>query len=84
MLHVYLSVNQLACEKLLEVVSGLVPPGQMPTKNPDDHIRVKSKTKKGKMTILKSLVMMEYSLIHNWWTIFRVCRERSEIASLQQ
>lgn len=61
-----LSVNQLACEKLLDVVNGLVPPSQMPTKSPEDQTRLKSKTKKGKMTLLRSLVIMKYTLMRKW------------------
>lgn len=45
------SVYQLACEKLLDVVSGLVPPSQIPTKGPEDQTRVKSKAKKGKIKL---------------------------------
>ncbi|KAA8588965.1 hypothetical protein FQN60_010310 [Etheostoma spectabile] len=37
----------MACEKLLDVVGGLVPPSQEPTKSPEDHGRVKNKTRKG-------------------------------------
>lgn len=44
----YVSGVKMACEKLLDVVSGLVPPAQMPTKVPDDMIRVKTKVRKGK------------------------------------
>lgn len=44
----YASGVKMACEKLLDVVSGLVPPAQMPTKVPDDMIRVKPKVRKGK------------------------------------
>lgn len=45
--HYALGEYRLACEKLLDVVSGLVPPSQMATKSPEDQTRVKSKTKKG-------------------------------------
>lgn len=37
----------MACEKLLEVVSGLVPPNQEAPKTPEDPVRVKTKTRKG-------------------------------------
>lgn len=47
-------VDQMACEKLLDVVSGLVPPNQELTKAPEDLSRIKSKTRKGK----------HYSFIH--------------------
>lgn len=40
-------VHQMACEKLLDVVSGLVPPTQVPAKTPEDQGRVKAKTRKG-------------------------------------
>lgn len=43
-------VHQMACEKLLDVVSGIVPPNQEPTKTPEDQGRVKNKTRKGKIT----------------------------------
>eukprot|EP00064_Thunnus_orientalis_P004181 superscaffoldBa00000372_g4192 len=38
---------QMACEKLLDVVSGLVPPNHEPTKTQEDQGRVKTKTRKG-------------------------------------
>lgn len=38
----------MACEKLLEVVSGLLPPNQEAPKTPEDPVRVKTKTRKGK------------------------------------
>lgn len=44
-----MSVAQMACEKLLDVVGGLVPPSQTPTKTPEDQNRVKTKTRKGKI-----------------------------------
>lgn len=40
-------VHQMACEKLLDVVSGLVPPTQVPAKTPEDQGRVKAKARKG-------------------------------------
>lgn len=49
------SVHQMACEKLLDVVSGLVPPNQVPTKTPEDQSRVKTKTRKGKITACKTM-----------------------------
>ncbi|XP_070768860.1 integrator complex subunit 10 isoform X1 [Enoplosus armatus] len=45
--HYALGEYRMACEKLLDVVSGLVPPTQEPTKNPEDQCRVKTKTRKG-------------------------------------
>ncbi|KAF1384655.1 hypothetical protein PFLUV_G00122450 [Perca fluviatilis] len=45
--HYALGEYRMACEKLLDVVGGLVPPGQEPTKSPEDHGRVKNKTRKG-------------------------------------
>uniref|UniRef100_A0A3Q0S4Y8 Integrator complex subunit 10 n=1 Tax=Amphilophus citrinellus TaxID=61819 RepID=A0A3Q0S4Y8_AMPCI len=45
--HYALGEYRMACEKLLEVVSGLVPPNQEPPKAPEDQVRVKTKTRKG-------------------------------------
>uniref|UniRef100_A0AAQ6IBG1 Integrator complex subunit 10 n=1 Tax=Anabas testudineus TaxID=64144 RepID=A0AAQ6IBG1_ANATE len=45
--HYALGEYRMACEKLLDVVSGLVPPNQEPTKIPEDQSRVKTKTRKG-------------------------------------
>ncbi|XP_044061295.1 integrator complex subunit 10 isoform X1 [Siniperca chuatsi] len=45
--HYALGEYRMACEKLLDVVSGLVPPNQEPTKNLEDQGRVKTKTRKG-------------------------------------
>ncbi|XP_034037399.1 integrator complex subunit 10 isoform X2 [Thalassophryne amazonica] len=45
--HYALGEYRMACEKLLDVVSGLVPPIQEPTKTPDEQGRVKTKTRKG-------------------------------------
>ncbi|XP_032384301.1 integrator complex subunit 10 isoform X2 [Etheostoma spectabile] len=45
--HYALGEYRMACEKLLDVVGGLVPPSQEPTKSPEDHGRVKNKTRKG-------------------------------------
>lgn len=45
--HYALGEYRMACEKLLDVVSGLVPPSQEPTKTPEDQFRVKTKTRKG-------------------------------------
>ena len=39
----------MACEKLLDVVGGLVPPNQVQTKTLEDQGRVKTKTRKGKV-----------------------------------
>uniref|UniRef100_A0A8C9YSZ3 Integrator complex subunit 10 n=1 Tax=Sander lucioperca TaxID=283035 RepID=A0A8C9YSZ3_SANLU len=44
--HYALGEYRMACEKLLDVVGGLVPPSQEPTKSPEDHGRVKNKTRK--------------------------------------
>jgi len=41
-------VYQMACEKLLDVVGGLIPPNTEPSKAPEDQSRVKTKTRKGK------------------------------------
>lgn len=46
----------MACDKLLDVVGGLVPPNQTPTKAPEDQGRNKTKAKKGEITV--------------WWTVF--------------
>ncbi|XP_070693559.1 integrator complex subunit 10 [Pempheris klunzingeri] len=45
--HYALGEYRMACEKLLDVVSGLVPPIQEPTKTPEDQGRAKTKTRKG-------------------------------------
>ncbi|XP_067375534.1 integrator complex subunit 10 isoform X1 [Channa argus] len=45
--HYALGEYRMACEKLLDVVSGLVPPNQEPTKTPEDQVRVKTKMRKG-------------------------------------
>ncbi|XP_029296800.1 LOW QUALITY PROTEIN: integrator complex subunit 10 [Cottoperca gobio] len=45
--HYALGEYRMACEKLLDVVGGLMPPTQEPTKSPEDWGRVKTKTRKG-------------------------------------
>ncbi|XP_034546838.1 integrator complex subunit 10 isoform X3 [Notolabrus celidotus] len=45
--HYALGEHRMACEKLLDVVSGIVPPSQEPTKTQDDQSRVKTKSRKG-------------------------------------
>uniref|UniRef100_A0A8C4E0U5 Integrator complex subunit 10 n=1 Tax=Dicentrarchus labrax TaxID=13489 RepID=A0A8C4E0U5_DICLA len=45
--HYALGEYRMACEKLLDVVTGLVPPNQEPTKTPEDQARVKTKARKG-------------------------------------
>lgn len=45
--HYALGEYRMACEKLLDVVSGLVPPNQELTKAPEDQNRFRSKTRKG-------------------------------------
>uniref|UniRef100_A0A7N8YDK1 Integrator complex subunit 10 n=1 Tax=Mastacembelus armatus TaxID=205130 RepID=A0A7N8YDK1_9TELE len=45
--HYALGEYRMACEKLLDVVSGLVPPNQEPTKTSEDQGRVKTRTRKG-------------------------------------
>ncbi|XP_004545465.3 integrator complex subunit 10 isoform X1 [Maylandia zebra] len=45
--HYTLGEYRMACEKLLEVVSGLLPPNQEAPKTPEDPVRVKTKTRKG-------------------------------------
>uniref|UniRef100_UPI0037E8FE6C integrator complex subunit 10 isoform X1 n=1 Tax=Semicossyphus pulcher TaxID=241346 RepID=UPI0037E8FE6C len=45
--HYALGEHRMACEKLLDMVSSLVPPNQEATKTPDDQGRVKTKTRKG-------------------------------------
>ncbi|XP_011478515.1 integrator complex subunit 10 isoform X2 [Oryzias latipes] len=45
--HYALGEYRMACEKLLDVVSGLIPPNQDQTKAPEDHNRVRSKSRKG-------------------------------------
>ncbi|XP_077434618.1 integrator complex subunit 10 isoform X2 [Vanacampus margaritifer] len=44
--HYALGEYRLACEKLLDVVSGLVPPNHEPTKPSEDQTKVKTKLKK--------------------------------------
>ncbi|XP_037116740.1 integrator complex subunit 10 isoform X1 [Syngnathus acus] len=44
--HYALGEYRMACEKLLDVVSGVVPPNHEPTKTPEDQTRVKTKMKK--------------------------------------
>lgn len=46
-MYCVLLVPQMACEKLLDVVGGLVPPTQVPAKTPEDQGRVKAKARKG-------------------------------------
>lgn len=41
-------VFQMACEKLLDVVSGLVPPNYEPSKVAEDQGRIKGKIRKSK------------------------------------
>ncbi|XP_017565232.1 integrator complex subunit 10 isoform X2 [Pygocentrus nattereri] len=45
--HYALGEHRLACEKLLEVVSGLVPQNQEPTKSSEEQGRVRNKPRKG-------------------------------------
>ncbi|TNN70514.1 Integrator complex subunit 10 [Liparis tanakae] len=45
--HYALGEYRMACEKLLDVVGGLMAPSQEPTKNPEDQGRVKTKMRKG-------------------------------------
>uniref|UniRef100_A0AAQ5XEJ8 Integrator complex subunit 10 n=1 Tax=Amphiprion ocellaris TaxID=80972 RepID=A0AAQ5XEJ8_AMPOC len=45
--HYALGEYRMACDKLLDVVSGLVPPNQELTKAPEDQGRVKTKSRKG-------------------------------------
>ncbi|KAM7389725.1 hypothetical protein PAMP_023685 [Pampus punctatissimus] len=45
--HYALGEYRMACEKLLDVVSGLVPPNHESTKTSEDQGRVKTKTRKG-------------------------------------
>ncbi|XP_012737624.2 integrator complex subunit 10 isoform X4 [Fundulus heteroclitus] len=45
--HYALGEYRMACEKLLDVVSGLVPPNQELTKVTEDQSRIKSKTRRG-------------------------------------
>ncbi|KAM8732152.1 integrator complex subunit 10 isoform X1 [Acanthopagrus latus] len=45
--HYALGEYRMACEKLLDVVGGLVPPNQVQTKTLEDQGRVKTKTRKG-------------------------------------
>ncbi|XP_019730446.1 integrator complex subunit 10 isoform X4 [Hippocampus comes] len=44
--HYALGEYRMACEKLLDVVSGLVPPNHEPVKASEDQMRVKTKVKK--------------------------------------
>ena len=41
----------MACDKLLDVVGGLVPPNQIPTKTPEDQVRIKAKVRKGESAV---------------------------------
>lgn len=41
----------MACDKLLDVVGGLVPPNQIPTKTLEDQGRIKTKARKGEITV---------------------------------
>lgn len=43
----FICFHQMACEKLLDVVNGLVPPNQEPAKTAEDQGRVKTKSRKG-------------------------------------
>ncbi|XP_033488873.1 integrator complex subunit 10 isoform X1 [Epinephelus lanceolatus] len=45
--HYALGEYRMACEKLLDVVGGLVPPTQELTRTPEDQGRVKTKARKG-------------------------------------
>lgn len=45
------SVFKMACDKLLDVVGGLVPPNQIPTKTLEDQGRIKTKARKGEITV---------------------------------
>ncbi|XP_024139073.1 integrator complex subunit 10 isoform X1 [Oryzias melastigma] len=45
--HYALGEYRMACEKLLDVVSGLIPPNQDQAKSPEDHNRIRSKSRKG-------------------------------------
>ncbi|XP_072251889.1 integrator complex subunit 10 isoform X1 [Leuresthes tenuis] len=45
--HYALGEYRMACEKLLDVVGGLIPPNTEPSKAPEDQSRVKTKTRKG-------------------------------------
>ncbi|KAK7922771.1 hypothetical protein WMY93_009673 [Mugilogobius chulae] len=44
--HYALGEYRLACDKLLDVVSGLIPPNYEPTKSSEDPCRLKTKSKK--------------------------------------
>lgn len=44
------SVFKMACDKLLDVVGGLMPPNQIPTKTLEDQGRIKTKARKGENT----------------------------------
>ncbi|TWW55542.1 Integrator complex subunit 10 [Takifugu flavidus] len=45
--HYALGEYRMACDKLLDVVGGLVPPNQIPTKSSEDQGRFKPKARKG-------------------------------------
>ncbi|XP_062332602.1 integrator complex subunit 10 [Osmerus eperlanus] len=45
--HYALGEHRLACEKLLDVINGLVPQNQDPAKSPEDTGKTKSKPRKG-------------------------------------
>lgn len=47
---ILLSVFKMACDKLLDVVGGLVPPTHISTKTLEDQGRVKTKARKGEIT----------------------------------
>lgn len=53
----YFYVDQMACEKILDVVSGLVPPNQELTKTSEDQGRLKTKTRKG-TTIVQNVGLL--------------------------
>lgn len=48
---IHLSVFKMACDKLLDVVGGLVPPNQIPTKTLEDQGRIKTKARKGERIV---------------------------------
>lgn len=49
---ILVSAFKMACEKLLDVVGGLVvPPNQIPTKTLEDQGRIKTKARKGEITL---------------------------------
>lgn len=41
----------MACDKLLDVVGGLVPPNQIPTKTSEDQGKFKAKARKGETIV---------------------------------